>query len=584
VRNALVDLSNYVMCDTAQPNHAYDADQLHGGLLQARSATAGEVFLGLDDIKRTLDPEDIVIADARGPVALGGVIGGQETAVRASTSRLVLESANFDPVRIRRSTKRHGLRTDASNRFEKSQPAFGVPLALHRYVTLLKRLQPNVAVRGSVVESFPEPQKPVRIATSVSFIRERLGAPLEDSRITGILRDLGFGLSESADGALEVDVPYFRATRDISIPEDLVEEVGRIHGYENIPEQAPLIVSVAPRPDPLRNAEHRIRDWLSGHGLNECSGYSFVNRERLDSLGFPLASTIELANPPSTEESLLRPTLIPSVLTFAERNVRYFERFGLFELGRAFSKEKPTDYPTWAADGSTPAFERRMLALLTVSPRDERGDAACLPTVAAGAGFYALRTTVLQLLRDVSGRLCSLRAISPESFGTSPVSDETLYAAPRNWMHPYRAASIHDGETTIGCLAEVRPGIIDAHARVVVAEIDLNLLLGRPRSVARFEGIPRFPESFFEISVVTDRSDTYAAVEQLVRASVPEEYLRHIDVVSNYEGPPLASNERSLSLRLHFGASDRTLSGDEVRGLQDAVMSAVDASRFHLRS
>ncbi|MCB0345686.1 MAG: phenylalanine--tRNA ligase subunit beta [Bdellovibrionales bacterium] len=582
VRNILVDLSNYVMHDVGQPNHAYDAEMVKDGLLWARKARSGEAFVGLDEIERTLDAEDIVIADASGPVALGGVIGGMESAVKESTSRLILESANFDPVMVRKTAKRYALRTDASNRFEKSQSAYSVPLALQRYVEILGQVLPSAKPAAQVVDTFVERPASIQVPLNLEFVRERLGADLPDEKISSILTALRFEMQPGASaGEFNVGVPYFRATRDISIAEDLVEEVGRIYGYENIPEQAPLISSTAPIIDPLREFEHALRDRLAANGFYEVSLYSFMGQEAAERLGYSSDNLIQLRNPISSEHDVMRSSLVPGMLGAVERNSRFFDRFGLFEFGRTYESKAAEGYPP-VDPAKSPTFERRLLALALACPRDEEAESAMLrPGVSGGAGWYSLRNELRDLLWGTLGV-----EIEVQAFSSAPkISSAALWQDARGWMHPVRRALVSVGGKNIGVIAEVRSDMLDnVHSRAVVAELDLEQALSVRAKNDEFTPIPKYPDSFFEISVVMPERSSYSKLEKLVRGCVDVSLLRRIELLSLYQGAPLKDNEKSVSIKLFLGAEDRTLSGDELKQIQDGVISSVESSAFALRS
>ena len=238
VRNLIVDLSNYVMLETGQPNHTYDASKLNGKEIVVRHAAAKEKFEALDDNTYNLTKEDIVIADQSSVVALGGIIGGGPSAVGEETTDLLIESANFDPVQIRKTGKRLALRTDASNRFEKGRTPWAVPLATLRYIELLKELQPEISVSSGWSESFTDVPEKVEVSVRDGYVSERLGSEMAQAGVDNILSSLGFEkevVKKNEGSLLKYSVPWYRPARDISIPMDLVEEVGRISGYENIP-------------------------------------------------------------------------------------------------------------------------------------------------------------------------------------------------------------------------------------------------------------------------------------------------------------------------------------------------------------
>lgn len=580
IRNLLVDLSNYVMHDIGQPNHAYDADLLKGSTISVRPAKSGEPFLGLDGIERKLAPEDVVIADASGPVALAGVIGGQLTAVNDGTTRLLLESANFDPVVLRLTTKRQQVRTDASNRFEKSRSPYAVPLALHRFTELLIAIQPSAKIVGAPAEDFPSPPNPVRVPFSFDYIRTRLDPAVDQKIASQILSSLGFALSENGKGEWEAVVPYERATRDISIQDDLVEEVGRIFGYENVSELAPSIQSVARPGNPLLELENLVRDRLAGLGFSEAYQYSFMSRERAEQLGYRTSSAVELLNPIDSNSTLIRTTLVPGAIELLERNGRFFSDVMLFELGRAY--ELPDAKQNGGKKkGQAAGRERRLLSLSYMSGIDEKdAGAAARPKLGSGASFYAAAAVLRSVLRLVSKNapeLAPLQTCSGES------SAEDFHCA-KAWMHPHRAASVMLKGECVGVIAEISPLLgVELPARAVLAEIDLGKLLALPAEAPGFEQLAKYPDSFFEMSVVMPRTEHYRELDTFIRMNADSEILKRIDVLAVYEGKPLKEGEKSVSVRLVFGSRERTLAGEEISGFQTRLIDAVRNSRYALR-
>ncbi len=575
IRNVLVDMSNYVMLDIGQPNHAYDADSLRGTQIVVRKAKEGERFVGLDGEERTLTKEDIAITDEGGCVALGGVIGGAECSVHDSTSRLLLESANFDPISIRSTCKRHNLRTDASNRFEKSQSAYGVPLGIQRFVQVLSELQPELKVAGAVADCFAEKPEPVSVTVQYDYIRSRLGKQLEDAELERILTSLGFVLSGKKE--VRCEVPYYRATRDISIEDDLVEEIGRIHGYENIPEAAPRIASSASHSLPLRELEYELQDCLSGLGFSEIYAYSFMNQEQAALLGCDVEHAIEVKNPVDANNRLIRTSLIPGMLSAVEGNERYQSSLFLYELGRTYSTKEDSTILAHSADKllkNRAAFERRSLCLAYSSGVDEKKLSALMqPPTKRGADFFAL-TSVLRKL---------VRLLTAEPLVLEPIAEGSTQAA--RWMHPSRSARLNVGQESIGVIAEVHPSALDdCKNRVVLAEVSLELLLAIRQKEILFSPLSKFPQSFFEISMVAPKQTHYAELAALLQQAAPKEVLRGIEAVAVYEGEPLAEDEKSVSIKLYFGSNERTIGSEELQNIQQQIMAAVDSSAFSLRS
>jgi len=569
VRNLLVDLSNYVMHDIGQPNHAYDPLHLRGTTIAARKAKAGEKFTALDGETYELTAEDIAIADEEGVVALGGVMGGLHSSVHDDTCALVVESANFDPVQIRKSAKRHNLRTDASNRFEKHQSPYSAPTALWRFVQLIQQAQPDAQVTSSVSDSFPRRPEVVAVPFSYERIRARLGRDLKDVELEEILTGLGFKVTSKKNQA-EALVPHYRATRDVRIEQDLDEEIGRIAGYATIPEEAPMIPSAAPYGNKLRDVEHELRDCLVGAGFSEVYCYSFVSAEWSETLGYDKQELIRIKNPVSAEEDCLRTSAIPSMVEAAIKNARNFSQFGLFEIGRS--------YHATAKNGdkrSVPVTEGRKLSLAYLSGLSEQqAGAVGVPAVTQGADFYAVITLVKRLLSLFT---------TEELVVDAEVAAASAWSE-RFWMHPYRKAVLRVGDEEIGVVAGVRSGAFEgAPAGLVLAELDIEQLIA-VSTERLFEPISRFPDSYFELSVVMPKDKAYRSLETLLFGSKHHELFKRLQVLSLYEGAPLGDGEKSISVRFSLAHPERTLSAEELESVQGELISLVEKSEFSLRS
>lgn len=619
VRNLVVDLSNYVMHDTGQPNHAYDVRKLTGKEIFVRQAKENEEFVGLDSVTRVLSAQDVVITDRDRALALGGVIGGASSAISETTCEVFLESANFDPVLIRLTTKRHQVRTDASNRFEKNQSPFSTPLALHRFAELLHEIEPQIKI-GAVADTFVERPKPVNILFSFSSIQERLGVAIDEKKIQSILTTLEFQFEENkqhhalVDGQYEkrlnVRVPYFRATRDVTIIDDLVEEVGRIFGYENIPESVPRIPATAQKHNVLKAFEYSIRDTLTALGFAELSNYSFENGVKSEELGFSQEDNIQLLNPVDTNKANLRTSLIPGMLESLEQNSRFAEKLLFYELGRTYGQKEIIAHQTLSTKEQVknPAgFERRILCLGYTSGREERVlHSFLVPELESGANFYALLGVLQKVVRLVSYKPLRLIPIVLKtgieqrgheylsaSFPENLIIEEVLASKPtpaedlssyKRWMHPFRSSSLVLDTVVIGVLAEAREGILnDLPSRSVIAEIDVELLLGEKSEDHVFQPLPKYPDSFFEMSVIMPYRTPYRELESLIHRLLDPKILRGLEVLAVYQGAPLKQNEKSVSVRVFFGAEDRTLSGEELSLLQTNLVASVKAEGFSLR-
>ena len=578
VRHLLIDLSNYVMHDIGQPNHAYDADLLSGKTIFVRRAAEGERFRGLDGEERELTASDIVIADDSDAVALGGVIGGAKSSVADTTQRLLLESANFDPVIVRRTAKRHNVRTDASNRFEKSLSAYGVPLAIHRFLQILTALEPAARVVSRLADTFPEKAASVSVPFSFDYIRTRLGTASADQDISRILTSLGFNIGGGTKEMPKAAVPYYRATRDISIQDDLVEEVGRIHGYENIEEAAPKINSTAPARRAMLEFENKIQDTLTGLGFSEIYNYSFMSAAKAESCGYDVSRAVELENPLDANLQLIRTTLVPGMLETVSKNARYSSSMFLYELGRGYE----IDGDRRTTGRMFTAEERRLLCLAYMSGVNESsGACAVKPGVAKGADYYAALNAVGRIAALVSRSELEITPLQFRAEGSAAPD----FSAFKAWMHPYRAATLALKGRPLGIIAEVHPSQLDdLDERVVVAELDLELLLGADPEPRLFQPLPKFPDSFFEMSVVMPEKAHYTELRRIITNNVPHGLLRRLEVAAVYEGPPLEQGEKSISVKLSLGAESRTLSGEELSRIQNGLIETIGGSQFKLRS
>jgi len=576
VRNLLVDLSNYVMHDIGQPNHAYDRRLLSSDSFHVRRAKDGEKIVTLDEAELELSKDDIVITDGQKPVALGGIMGGMESSIADDTTSVVLESANFDPVLVRQTAKRFGLRTDALNRFEKSLSAYTSTTALFRFAELLTSIDSNAKVVGSVSDCFLEKPKAVSVPVKYSYIRERIGAEVEDERIDQILSSLGFNVEALSSGEGVLDIPYYRATRDVSIQDDIVEEVGRIFGYENVPEVAPKIVSKASNLNQSSQLRYEISDLLRGAGFSEISSYSFMSPKQSESLGYSLSDAIKVKNPVDSDLSMIRTSLVPGMCLAIEKNAKNSNAFSLFEFGSIYEQiEKKSE-----RDNGAKQSHSLCLAYTSGSGQkagaEKKAGTTLEPALEQGEAFYSL----LSMFKRVVS-LCSRKEISVER-----LSDKSGL----KWVHPYRAANVLLDGKRIGVIAEVVKSVFDDVAsRVVVAELDMDMLFEKAFSRTEpskgvFSPISKYPDSFFEMSVVMPKREEFSSLKQVIQEHVDMSLLRNLEVVSVYQGEPLAEDQKSVSVKLFLGADDRTLSGDELQAIQDALMKGVDASKFELRS
>jgi phenylalanyl-tRNA synthetase beta chain len=533
----IVDVTNFVMAELAQPMHAFDADKLRGDTIFVRSARGGERITALNDEKYDLTPANLVISDREGPIAIAGVIGGRDSAIGSETKRLVLESANFQAASVRKTSVALKLRTDASMRFEKSQDPSNTVRGLARAIELLEQVSPGIRLVGGVADRKADFKAPPPIELTVDWLSRKLGRTLAAAEVRSIFESLEFGVRETAPGHFSITAPSWRATKDISIKDDLLEEVGRMIGYESVTPQAPLIAAVVPPENPARLYYRRVRNMAAAQGFTEVYNYSFVSEEMIRAFGFAPEQHVRVTNPIASDQTLLRTSLLPGIRKNILENSRRLNSFRLFEIGREIHPREqglPDEIPHFAAaiyeregDGSAPLFELKRLA-------------ECLM------------------------RGCEVRLV-----------------AARPFEHPERAAIVSWRGQDIGRLFEMHPSL-GVEGRAAVLDLDLGSMQRLADQETRYQPLRRFPTSAFDLSVVANLREPAGEIERRLAAAAGSD-LVEIEFVRQYTGAPLPEDRKSVSYRLTVGANDRTLSSDEVSAIRNRIIEALRRDGFELR-
>ncbi len=530
--NNLVDVTNYVLCELGQPMHAYDADLL-GDAIVVRAARKGESILALNGEKYALSEEEIVIADAQKPVGIAGIIGGNDTAIRETTKRIVLEAASFPAAHVRKSSSRLKLRTDASMRFEKGQDPENTVRALARAVELLKQISPG-SQAAQPVDVYARKSTPPTIQLDIDWAERKLGRKLSTDDVINIFKALAFGVEQAGTRKLVLTVPSWRATKDISIPEDLVEEIGRMVGYASIVPQAPAVPAAPTARNPDHEQHSAVRATMVGQGFTEVSNYSFISDAEADMFGYPPEKLLQVANPIIAEQKYMRPALLPGILRNLADNSRFFADFRLFEIGRIYGK---------GGDGAP--VERTHLA----------------------AAIYGRETNGANLLE--MKRVAQYLA---PGCHVAPVKGQS------KTMHPERAAHVEVGGRQVGHLYELHPGLLD-RGRAAILYLDLDTLQGLPAQRQNYRPLRRFPTSSFDLSIVAGERDLVADLESKLRQFAGES-LVSLQFLLIFPLPP---GKKSVSFRLTVGAEDRTLTADEVTGIREGVVNGIKSSGYELR-
>jgi phenylalanyl-tRNA synthetase beta chain len=532
--NNIVDLTNYVMAELAQPMHAFDADKLKGDTIFIRPARPGEVFRALNDETYSLDASNLVIADAAGAIALGGVIGGADSAINETTTRVVLESANFQASSIRKTSAAIKLRTDASMRFEKAQDPHNTVRGLARAIELLHEICPSARLVGGLADQKREFTAPPPIELPLDWLERKLGRAISATEVRRILERLAFTATEPKPGVFSVAIPSWRATKDISIKDDLVEEVGRMIGYDSISPKAPLVPSVVPPSNPTRRFQHEIRDIFVDNGFTEVYNYSFLSEEAVRAFGFEPSEHVRVANPIAIDQALMRRSLLPGVWSNVVENAKHRDAFRLFEIGLQIVGQVgglPTEIPHLVA---------------AIYAREGDGS----------AGLFEIKRMAECVLPGI----------------------ETQPAASHVFEHPARAANLLFQGQLIGRLFELHPSLVRT-GRSAVLDLDLERIQPLFAREVKYTPIRRFPSSAFDLSVIAATRETVGKLRELIAHPL----LESVEFVRQYSGPPLPEERKSVTFRITIAAPDRTLTADEITAARSAITGHIRAQGHEFR-
>ncbi len=538
----LVDITNYVMMEMGQPLHAFDYDTLKDGHIIVRRAAGGEVLVSLDGAERKLNRDMLVIADPGGPVAVAGVMGGLATEVTADTRNVLLESAWFNPISIRKTSKVLGLRSESSSRFEKGIDLTGCLRAARRASRLLADMGAGVVVPGEV-DNYPSPYVPKTIVLRPERVEHILGTPVSAEDSAGILGSLEFGVQKDG-GKLMVTVPGHRP--DVSLEIDLIEEVARIYGYNRIPVTLPFGASTRGGRTREQVLEVAVKDRMAAMGLREVITYAFISPEAFTNINLPpespLRQVMSLQNPLSEEQSVMRTTMLPGLLEVLHRNAnRKTTNLSIFELGKVY-----------LPGGSEVLPEERPVLAAAAMGRTSRG----WNRPALEKDFYYMKGVLETLLRQsgVAG------------IAYDPLKDNPSY-------HPGRAARVIAAGSQLGIIGEVHPGVVDNYElpnRVVAMEIDFNVLAAVSGRAGKYSQLPRFPGIERDLAVVVSLQVPVRDIMAVIKRAGGQ-LLREIELFDVYRGEQVKQGCQSLAFSLTFRADDRTLTEDEVSGPLKAI-------------
>ncbi|MBI4256716.1 phenylalanine--tRNA ligase subunit beta [Candidatus Uhrbacteria bacterium] len=529
--NNVVDVTNYVMLELGQPMHAFDADIL-GDKIAVRAAYPKEKITTLAEKTYQLDLSMLLITDGQKPMAIAGVMGGEGSGVSEKTTRIIFESANFNPVSVRKTSTKLALRSESSARFEKSLDPNLCELALRRAVELMSELNPGARVASKVIDEYPRPPKSITVSLTADLVNERLGTEIPAKDVEDILTRLGFEVRMKKE-VFAVTIPSWRATKDVSIVEDVVEEIARIWGYDQIESSLPSFSIKPPVQDPVRDFARRVRKTMSlGLGATEVYRYAFVSPEMLQTLGFDPGDHLKLANPLAEDRPYLCQSLVPNLFDTVIINHRAFPVVSVFEIDRVFFGKLKGD---------------------------EDGQGGMLPAQPYHFGIaYSAQgdeSPIVELRRQVETTL---------HIAGFDVTFREM-EEPGAWMHPSRAAEILVNGKKHGVLAEARPDVAQAlgiDRRVAIAELNLSMLAALGRAPSVFSPIPPYPDAKRDIAFTVAERTPAEGLEKAVRKA--SALLVEYDLFDIYRGKGIEEGQKSMAAHITFRSLEKTLEAQEV--------------------
>jgi len=535
--NNIVDMTNFIMAELAQPMHAFDADLLQGDAIIVRPARPGERFRALNEEEYALDASNLAITDAGGAIALGGVIGGMGSAISAKTTRVVLESANFQAASIRKTSAAIKLRTDASIRFEKAQDPANTVRGLARAIQLLREISPGIRLVGGVADEKREIPAPPPIRLPLEWVERKLGRAVDSAEARRILESLAFGVTEPEPRVFRVAVPSWRATKDVSIKDDLVEEIGRMVGYDSIAPAAPLFPATAPPRNPEREFHREARGIFVDQGFTEVYNYSFLSEEDVRAFGLDPAAHVRVSNPIASDQALMRTSLLPGIWKNIRENSKRREEFRIFEIGLEIHQRA----------GELPEETPHLVAALF----SRHGDGE--------AGLFEAKRAAE----------CFLPGAQAQP------------AEARPFEHPARAAHVLWRGETVGRLFELHPSLVEC-GRAAILDLDLRIVQTIGGAERKYAPIRRYPSSAFDLSVVAGAREHAGKLEAAI-VSFAGPLLESVEFVRQYSGPPLEEGQKSVSFRLTVGSPERTLSSEEVGEVRSKIIEGMRGMGYELR-
>jgi len=531
--NNIADITNYVMLEMGQPLHAFDYDKIQDKKIIVRTAKKGEKLVTLDDRERDLTKEDLVIADAQKPLGLAGVMGGLESEITSQTNNILLEAASFDPYTIRRTAKRFILHSPSSHRFERGIDIENITRASRRAAQLMAEIAEGEVI-GGIVDNYPQLKEPLRLRIRPKRVNEVLGTDIPRMEIKSILEKLHFKVQDSKrlEGAFRVQVPSFR--NDITIEADLIEEVARIYGYGEIPEDLPRVDMEIGRRRSNQELEAKIREIFRRAGFHQTINLPLVRED--ESFGTEWPKPLALTNPLSAENSYLRQEILPGLLRSLEFNTkRQVKKAGLYELGDVFPGDGPEQLSALAA------------VLMGAANSEE----------------WQISAPEFFLLKGILETMASETGV-----------DFSVEKSNYEFLHPGRQGEIFLNGEKVGYIGELHPNLQEKHRfpeRVAVMEMGLKNFYTQACLDPEYKGVPRYPAISRDLALTVEEEIQAAQISNLLKQKGGQ-FLEELTLFDLYRGDQVPENCKSLAYRMVFRSKERTLTDAEIDNIVEEII------------
>ena len=525
----LVDMTNYIMLELGQPMHAFDKEFIKK--INVKTLKNDEEFVTLDGNKRNLKQGTLMIYNENKPVAIAGVMGGENTQITDATTSLFLESANFNAVSVRKTASAIALRTDASARYEKTLDPELTKLAIERFVKILKDEDDDIKVSSRLSDVYVNKYPVITIDISREYINKKIGVNFSDEMIEKVLTSLYFKIIENKNGNFKIEVPSFRATKDVSGKADIIEEISRIYGYDNIVPQTNLWKVEPVKEDSLRELEYNIKTLLAQkYGMSEVHSYVWYDTKLNNELGIEVHDNLKIVNGLSKLDSTLRYNMVPTMLYAIYKNIKNFDEIGVFEIGRTFDyKEKGKD---------------------------------CVENKVLGIGKSSISKTEEELMFEVKSMIENIANINKHvslSYVCNSKFDD-------NFIHPVNSYEVKYGDECLGYISVLNPRIKDAinkKSNIVVAQINIDMLDKIKYLDIQYEEISKYQTVDFDLSIIVDKNVSYFEIEKVIK-DANMQYLKSYSLIDVYENEEKLKDKKNITIRFNIGSSDKTLTKEEI--------------------